>query len=158
MGKGKRRPSSFRFELHDSTQRPLPSLVPPRQPPPPPRARDEWDRVELLSVCELLPSLAPLTVARVLARERQAGSSVEAAIDGLLSLQVRDSSPQPEQSPPSTLTQGEARTDEAPWLARLPDEILGMLWEQLSLLTVGKLRMVCKACHSLTTRWLAQVK
>ncbi|KAL1525881.1 hypothetical protein AB1Y20_020709 [Prymnesium parvum] len=175
--KGKGRPSAFMFELRDSSAGPTPPRRPPppqrhapppaahSSPPPDPPRLDHGSfcqRIDLGSVCALVPHLPPRAVRAHCARELEAGRSVDAVVDHLLSLRLDDDSlpsplpslPLPSPPLPSPPLPPLPRP-EAPWLARLPDEIAALLLEQLPLADVGRLGKASGACRAFTARWLA---
>mmetsp|Transcript_7868 Transcript_7868/g.17611 ORF Transcript_7868/g.17611 Transcript_7868/m.17611 type:complete len:295 (-) Transcript_7868:1125-2009(-) len=47
---------------------------------------------------------------------------------------------------------------DAPLLARLPDEIASIMFEQVGLVAVGRLGLACRACRAFSKRWLMQLE
>ena len=122
-----------------------------------PNLAAHWNGVDMDAIAAIVPQLERGLVVRTCERERARGTSVQGAIDALLSLTIDA----PAIAPPAPLAAANAstsapRTTEIPWLARLPDELLAWLFTQLGAgyVAVGVLGLVCRDTLEMTRRWL----
>ena len=116
-----------------------------------------WNGVDVDALAAIVPQLERSLVLRTCERERARGTSVQGAIDALLSLTIDA----PAIEPAAPLAGAKASTPgprtETPWLARLPDELLAWLFTQLGAgyVAVGVLGLVCRDTLDMTRRWLS---
>jgi hypothetical protein len=130
-------------------------------PPEHPSSDDPWDGVCVETICSLVPQMDASAVLAHVERARQSGMTIDECCDALFHQAHISPQPQPAPSMASSssclVAPAEGSSKPITMLARLPDELLRMLFVHFDAgyVVLGTLGRVCKDCYELVKRWLA---